>query len=223
MWLRRVQRSRRHPLSEEAVAGRPLLLRRGVRLEILTVGWNLLEGAIAVGAALVSGSVALLAFGADSFIETASGGILIWRLTAEARTTDAEAVEALDRRAHRLVGASLLLLAVYVAADAAWTLWIRERPSPSIVGMVLTAVSLVVMMWLASAKRNTALALGSRALQAAAFQTTACWWLSLITLSGIGLNAAFGWWWADPVAALGMTFFLVQEGREFWRGEACCE
>ena len=162
-------------MSEEAVTARPRLLRRGVRLEILTVGWNVLEGAVAVGAALVSGSVALLAFGADSVIETASGGLLIWRLTAEARSTDAEAVEALDRRAHKLVGASLLLLAAYVAADAAWTLW----------------------MWLARAKRGTARALGSRALHADAFQTTACWWLSLITLSGIGLNAAFGWWWAD--------------------------
>lgn len=223
MWLRRVKRSGRQAVSEEAVASRPRLLRRGVRLEVLTVSWNLIEGAIAVGAALASGSVALLAFGADSFIETASGGILIWRLTAEARTTNAETVEALDRRAHKLVGASLLLLAVYVAADAAWTLWIQERPSPSIVGMVLTAVSLVVMVWLAGAKRSAARGLGSRALEADAFQTTACWWLSLITLSGIGLNAAFGWWWADPVAALGMTFFLVQEGREAWRGEACCD
>jgi len=82
---------------------------------------------------------------------------------------------------------------------------------------------MAVMWWLARAKRRTAVALGSRALQADSFQTTACWWLSLITLTGIGLNAAFGWWWADPAAALAMTYFLVREGREAWRGEDCCE
>jgi divalent metal cation (Fe/Co/Zn/Cd) transporter len=193
-----------------------------LRLEYLTVGWNLAEGAIAVGAALLAGSVALLGFGIDSFVESASAGILIWRLRAEAHSADRAAVERLDRTAHRLVGISLLLLAAYVAIDATLTLVHGDRPRPSVVGIAVTAISIGVMVWLARAKRRLADALGSRAMRADAFQTTACWWLSIVTLGGIGLNAIAGWWWADPVAALGMTVLLVREGREAWRGEDCC-
>ncbi len=206
-----------------SVSTRVLSLRRGLRLEYLTVAWNVIEGIVAVAAALAAGSVALLGFGVDSFIESLSGGVLIWRLKAEARGVAASEVVALDRQAHRLVAGSLLLLAAYVALDASHALWAGDRPSPSLVGITLTAVSLGLMVWLARAKRRAARALGSRALEADAFQTTACWWLSLITLAGIGLNATLGWWWADPVAALGMTPFLVREAREAWSGEDCCE
>jgi divalent metal cation (Fe/Co/Zn/Cd) transporter len=137
---------------------------------------------------------------------------------------DEEAIERLDRRAHRLVGATLFLLAAYVALDAGHALWKQEHPAPSLVGVALTSVSIVAMIWLARAKRRAAAALGSRALEADAFQTTACFWLSLIALGGIGLNAAFGWWWADPAAALAMTWFIAKEGAEAWRGEECgCE
>lgn len=205
---------------DSEVRGR--VVRRALRLEYLTVGWNIVEGVIAVSAALAAGSVALLGFGIDSFVECASGAVLIWRLKAERAGMDAEAVEQLDRRAHKLVALTLFLLAAYVAIDASKTLWLREKPEPSVVGLALTAVSLLVMMWLARAKRRAAKALQSRALEADAFQTTACWWLSLITFGGIGLNAAFGWWWADPVAAIGMTYFLVSEGREAWKGEDSC-
>ena len=210
-------------MSDISVESRAGVLRRGLRLEVLTVGWNVVEGAIAIAAAAAAGSVALLGFGMDSFIESVSGGILIWRLLAEARATDVEAVARLDRTAHKLVGGSLLLLAVWVAAAGGRALWIRQRPEPSLVGIGLTMVSLIVMVWLARAKRQAAKALGSRALEADAFQTTACWWLSLITLAGISLNAAFSWWWADPLAALGMSVLLIQEGREAWHGEACCD
>jgi divalent metal cation (Fe/Co/Zn/Cd) transporter len=203
-------------------AGRALSLRRGLRLEFLTVGWNVVEGIVAVAAAAAAGSVALLGFGVDSFIESLSGAILIWRLRAEAGGAGGPEVEALDRKAHRLVAASLLILAAYVAVDASHALWTRERPAPSPVGIALTTVSLAVMIWLARAKRRAARDLGSRALEADAFQTTACWWLSVITLAGIGLNAALGWWWADPAAALGMTVFLFREAREAWSGEDGC-
>ena len=206
----------------EHVAARAALLRRGLRLEYLTVGWTLVEGAIAVTAAVAAGSIALLGFGIDSFVESTSGSVLIWRLLAERRATDHEAIERLDRRAHRLVAVSLFLLAAYVVSDAVKALWLREQPDVSAVGLVLLAVSMLVMQWLARAKRRTGIALGSRALVADAFQTTACWWLSVTALVGIGLNALFGWWWADPAAALGMTCFLVREGREAWRGEECC-
>lgn len=197
------------------------LVRRALGLEYLTVGWNVIEGVVSVAAAVTASSVALLGFGIDSFVETTSGLILIWRLRAERRARDAEEIERLDQRARKLVGLSLFLLAGYVAVDAAKALITAERPEPSMVGIAITSLSLAVMWWLARAKRRTARGLGSRALEADSFQTTAFFWLSLITLAGIALNAALGWWWADPVAALGMTWFLVSEGREAWRGEDC--
>jgi len=202
-------------------ASREGTLAHARRLEYLTVGWNVAEGVIAVWAAVTAGSVALLGFGIDSFVECASGLVLLWRLGAERRGMDEEAIERLDQRAHKLVAASLFLLAAYVSVDAMHALWTQERPEPSVVGMVLTSVSIVTMLWLARAKRRAAASLQSRALEADAFQTTACFWLSLIALGGIGLNMVFGWWWADPVAALGMTWFIGKEGREAWRGEDC--
>ncbi len=176
-----------------------------------------------MAAAFSAGSVALLAFGLDSFIESISGGVLIWRLHAEQHGRHTGSVDALDAQAERLVGASLMLLGVYVAVDAIWTLWSGERPEVSLVGIVLTVTSVAVMLWLAGAKKLAAKALGSRALEADAFQTTCCWWLSLIVLGGIGLNAVFGWWWADPVAALAVAGFVAREGREAWRGDHCCD
>ena len=199
------------------------MLARALRLEYLTIGWNLLEGLIAIAAALAAGSVALLGFGLDSFVESASGGILVWRLQAERRgSLGSKEIEELDERAHRFVGVTLFLLAAYVTVDALTTLYGQKKPDASRVGIALTSLSLAVMLWLARAKRRAAVALSSRAMQADAFQTTACWWLSLIVLGGVGLNTLWGWWWADPMAALGMTWFLVREGREAWRGDDCC-
>ena len=209
------------PGSELPAPSRKDLVTRGLRLEYLTVGWNIIEGLVSVAAALAAGSVALLGFGIDSFVETTSGLVLIWRLRAERHALDIEELERLDQRAHKLVALSLFLLAAYIALDAAKALLTREKPEPTMAGVAITSISLTVMWWLARAKRRTARGLGSRALEADSFQTTACFWLSLITLVGIGLNAAFGWWWADPAAALGMTYFLVSEGREAWRGEDC--
>ncbi|HOX26364.1 MAG TPA: cation transporter [Candidatus Krumholzibacteria bacterium] len=207
--------------SAEGPRPRAGLLRQGLGLEYLTVGWNVIEGVVSVGAAAAAGSVALLGFGIDSFVETSSGLVLIWRLRAERHARDPEEIERLDQRAHRLVGLSLFLLAAYIVFDASEALIRRERPDPTVVGIVITSLSLVAMWWLARAKRRTARGLASRALAADSFQTTACFWLSLFTLAGIGLNAMLGWWWADPVAALAMTWFLVREGREAWRGEEC--
>ncbi len=215
-----LSRAQREPEPDGGARGDRL--RRALGLEYLTVGWNVVEGFVAVTAALLAGSVALLGFGIDSFVESASGAVLVWRLRAERRGLAAAQVERLDARAHRLVGVSLLLLAAYVAVEAGLALWGREEPRPTLVGVALTVVSLSVMQWLARAKRRAARDLGSRALAADAFQTSACFWLSLVTLTGLGLNAAFGWWWADPVAALGMTAFIAREGLEAWRGEDCC-
>ena len=211
-------------MSVAVVPGRRALLHRALRLEYLTVGWNLVEGAIAITAALAAGSVALLGFGIDSFVESVSGSVLVWRLRAEtAGHRDEEAIERIERHAERLVGFSFFALAAYIVVDAITTLVSQERPDASPVGIALTAVSIGVMLWLARAKRRTAAELGSRALAADAEQTQACWYLSIVVLAGIGLNALLGWWWADPLAAMGMTFFLAKEGRDAWRGEDCCD
>ncbi|HEY3446491.1 MAG TPA: cation transporter [Myxococcales bacterium] len=202
-------------------AARAELVQHSLKLEYFTVGWNIVEGVVSIAAALAAGSVALLGFGIDSFVETTSGLVLIWRLRAEKNARDHEEIERLDQRAHKLVGLSLFLLAAYVAFDAVHALIAGERPEPSAVGIGITTLSLTMMWWLARAKKRAALGLGSKALEADSFQTTACFWLSLITLAGIGLNAALGWWWADPAAALVMTWFLVAEGRQAWRGEDC--
>jgi divalent metal cation (Fe/Co/Zn/Cd) transporter len=194
-------------------------LAQASQLEYVTIGWNILEGLVAIFAAHAAGSVALMAFGIDSFVESASAGVLVWRLAAERASRTEDEIERLEQKARKLVGLSLFLLAAFVAADSSWTLWRGARPEPSIVGIALTAVSIGVMAWLARSKRRLALVLGSRALEADSFQTSACFWLSLIVLCGVGLNAVLGWSWADPAAALGMTWFIAREGREAWIGE----
>lgn len=203
-----------------AVATRPQLLARGLRLEYLTVGWNIVEGLIAVGAGVVAGSIALIGFGVDSFVETISGAVLVWRLRAEVGGDADEArIERVERRAARLVAVSFLILAAYVAFEAVQALVAQERPSASPVGIALTTVSIAAMLWLARAKRATGEALGSRALIADSHQTYACWYLSVTTLVGLALNAVLGLWWADPVAALVIALFLLREAREAWAGE----
>ena len=198
---------------------RPQLLRRGLRLEYLTVGWNIVEGVIAIAAGVLAGSIALIGFGVDSFVETVSGVVLIWRLSSETRgRLNEDAMERVEQRAERMVGGAFLLLAAYVAFEAVRSLLSAEAPDSSPVGVGLTAVSIVVMLWLARRKRQTGEALGSRALVADSRQTFACWYLSMVALAGLTLNALLGWWWADPVAALGIVVLLVKEGIEAIRG-----
>lgn len=212
-----------HCCSPAPPAPRAGHLTTALRLEYLTVGWNLVEGVVAVSAAALAGSVALMGFGIDSFVESAAGLIMIWRLRSEQRgSLSGKALEAIEHRARRLVAGSLFLLAAYVALDAAHALWANERPEFSAVGIALTAVSITVMLWLGRAKRRVARELGSRAMEADAFQTTACWWLSIATLVGVGLNGIFGWWWADPVAALVISALVIKEGRSAWAGDDCC-
>jgi divalent metal cation (Fe/Co/Zn/Cd) transporter len=203
-----------------ATLSRPTLLRRGLLLEYLTVGWNIVEGIVAIAAGALAGSPALIGFGADSFVESISGAVLVWRLRSEiGGKLDEEAVERVEHRALRLVGVAFLVLAAYVVFESLRTLWIGEEPDASPVGIVLTSVSIVVMLWLARAKRRTGEALGSRALVADSQQTYACWYLSVAALAGLVLNAVFGLWWADPVAALVIAAFLVNEGREALAGD----
>lgn len=197
-------------------ADRQGLLRRGRSLEIFTVVWNSAEGLVSIALGLLAGSIALVGFGADSFIETTSGLVLLWRLQTQ---RDAEAAERAEATALRLVGASLLLLAAYVTYDAALTLIRRHSPDVSIPGIAVAMISLAVMPLLARGKRRVAAALNSPALRADALQTLICMYLSAMLLAGLTLNALLGWWWADPVAALAMVPFIAREGREAWRGE----
>lgn len=193
-------------------------VQRGTQLEYFTVGYNSVEGVVAVGSGIVAGSIALVGFGVDSAIEVISGLTLLWRLHADA---DESTRERFEQRALRIVGISFLLLAAYVTFDAAKALLRRETPDESMIGIVLAAVSLVVMPLLVRAKRRVAVAIGSKALAADATQTALCTYLSAILLAGLLLNAAFGWWWADPVAALIMVPIIVWEGLEGVRGERC--
>ena len=195
-------------------------LQRGMLLEYFTVAWNIVEGVVAVASGAVSGSIALVGFGIDSFIETSSGGILLWRLRAEHRGHDAERVE---RRALQLVGVSFILLAAYVAFDSVKSLIGREAPERSVAGIVIAVLSLVVMPWLAYQKRKTARGLHSAALKADSRQTSLCAYLSVILLAGLLLNALVGWWWADPLAGLCMVPIIFNEGRAALRGEACTD
>lgn|SRR5574341_162843 len=191
----------------------------GRRLQYLTVAWNSLEFVVAVVAGLLAGSVALVGFGFDSAIEVASSGAALWRLRHDADSARREAAEG---RALRLIGACFLLLAAYVLYESAEMLFERRTPDESLTGIGLAALSLIVMPLLARAKRRVATRLGSGALEAETRQTEVCAWLSAILLGGLGLNAALGWWWADPVAGLLMVPFIVREGWEAIRGRTCC-
>ena len=205
----------------EVTDSRQELLRRGRLLEYATVGYNVLEGVVAIGSGILAGSVALIGFGVDSGIEVLSGLILLWRLNTKRDAEDSERAEA---RALKLVGISFLLLAAYVTGDAVMSLIRREAPDESIIGIALAAASVVIMPLLVRSKRRVAASLKSRALEADSKQTELCTYLSAILLAGLVLNALAGWWWADPIAALIMVPIIVNEGLEALRGEEChCE
>ncbi len=198
------------------------MLHRALQLEYFTIGWNVIEGVVAISAALAAGSVVLLGFGIDSFVEVSSSLVMIWRLRSENRNGDPEHVERIEQRARKAIAATLFLLAAYIMYDATMSLALRERPEPSAVGIGLTLVSASVMWWVWTNKRRNARRLHSHAMESDAAQTSICWWLSLMTLAGVGLNALFGWWWADPVAALALVVFVGREGWNAMRGKDCC-
>jgi divalent metal cation (Fe/Co/Zn/Cd) transporter len=199
---------------------RSALVRRGLWLNYLTIAYNTVEAIISVAAGIVSGSVALVSFGVDSGIEVTSSLAAHWRLRAD---IDPEHRERVERLTHRIIGLSFLALAVYVTVESVTTLWQREAPEASPVGLIILALSVLIMPVIARASRRVARALGSRALEADAAQTSLCAYLSVIGLVGVGLNAALGWWWADPVAALAMVPIITKEGLEGVRGEASCD
>jgi divalent metal cation (Fe/Co/Zn/Cd) transporter len=201
-------------------ADRAALVRRGLLLNYLTIGYNAVEAIVSVAAGVVSGSVALVSFGADSGIEVTSSLAAHWRLRAD---SDPERRERVERVTHRIIGWSFLTLAAYVVVESVTTLWQREAPEASPVGLAILILSVLIMPLIAHVSRKIARGLGSRALEADAAQTSLCAYLSVIALAGVGLNAALGWWWADPVAALGMVPIIAKEGLEGVRGESPCD
>jgi divalent metal cation (Fe/Co/Zn/Cd) transporter len=207
-------------MSENAVLDRTPIVRRGRRLEYFTIAWNTLEGLVAVVAGAIAGSISLIGFGIDSFIEVTSGSVLLWRMSVDAEVHRRELNE---RQALRIVGVCFLLLAAYIAYESALDLWSRRAPERTIPGIILACVSLVVMPLLSRAKRKVGRALGSAAMHADAKQTEFCTYLSAILLAGLLLNALFGLWWADPVAALIMVPIITKEGIEGLQGKACDE
>jgi cation diffusion facilitator family transporter len=207
-------------MTTAALTDRPALVRRGLLLNWITIGYNLVEAVVSVAAGLVSGSVALVSFGADSGIEVTSSLAAHWRLKADG---DPERRERVERLTHRIIGGCFLALAAYVVVESTTTLGHREAPESSPVGLVILVLSVLIMPALARASRRVARALGSRALEADAAQTSLCAYLSVIALAGVGLNAALGWWWADPTAALLMVPIIAKEGIEGLRGETDCD
>ena len=197
------------------------LVRRGQRLECFTIGYNSLEGLVSIVAGAIAGSVSLIGFGLDSIIEVTSGTALLWRLHHDLDRSRRERVE---RTTLRIVGGCFIALAAYIAYESGSTLIRHESPERSIPGIIIAAVSVVVMPMLARAKRRVASEIGSAAMHADSRQTDFCTYLSAILLGGLLLNAVFGWWWADPIAGLVMVPIIAKEGVDGVRVRACgCE
>jgi divalent metal cation (Fe/Co/Zn/Cd) transporter len=190
------------------------LHRRALRLEYFTVGWNVIEGVVAIGAGIIAGSVALIGFGVDSSIEVISALGLLWRLRKAGPEATVAEESAAERRALYVVAATFFLLVAYITYEAITALIGREAPETSTVGLVLSVLSLVIMPALAWWKQRTGRQMGSRALVADAAETWVCSYLSLALLAGVGLYFLFDWWWADAVGALAMLPVILWQGWE---------
>jgi divalent metal cation (Fe/Co/Zn/Cd) transporter len=197
-----------------ALERRRLLHRRALRLEYFTIGWNVIEAVLAIGAGLVAGSVALVGFGVDSGIEVISAVGLLWRLRTAGPEANVAEESAAERRALYIVAATFFLLAAYLSFEALTALAGRAAPETSTVGLVLSVLSLAIMPALAWWKQRTGRELQSRALVADSVETWVCSYLSLALLAGVGLYFLFGWWWADAVGALAMLPVIVWQGWE---------
>ncbi len=181
-----------------------------------------LEAAVAIVSGIAAGSLTLTAFGIDSLIELASACVLVWRLTAELRHGQAFA-ESAERTASRIGGALLFALAAYVVASAAWKLWMHEGGEFSIPGLIISLLAIPIMYFLSRRKLRVASALGSRALRTDAVESITCGWLAFVVVGALAAQFFIGAWWVDPVASVGVVWFVVREGREAWEGEECCD
>jgi divalent metal cation (Fe/Co/Zn/Cd) transporter len=204
----------------ESIQARQAMIQRGRRLEYFTIAWNSLEGIVAVVAGVIAGSISLVGFGVDSFIEVTSGAALLWRMSIDAEEHKRERIE---QRTLRIVGACFLALAAYVGYEAVTNLMEKRAPQHSLAGIILACASLVAMPLLSRAKRRVAAHLKSAAMNADAKQTEFCTYLSAILLGGLLLNAVADLWWADPLAGLIMVPIIAKEGVDGLRGDTCCD
>jgi divalent metal cation (Fe/Co/Zn/Cd) transporter len=182
--------------------------------QAITVAWMLVEGVIAVGAGVVAHSVALTAFGFDSFIELFSAAVVLRRVLERSASEERDSRTAGERTASRLVGLALYLLIAYIVVSAAAGLLLRLRPEPTVVGMGLTLASIAIMTVLWRWRLSLADRLGSPALRGDAACSVVCLYLGIATLAGLALNAALGWWWADPIAGLALIWWIRGEAKE---------
>ncbi|MEE1941262.1 cation transporter [Streptomyces sp. TRM 70361] len=194
---------------------------RAVRYAKFTIGYNLVEGVVAVSAGAVAGAVSLVGFGIDSGIEVAAATVVLVRLLAEIRGGEPD--EAKERKALKFIALTFFALAAYVTVEGVRGLVVGEKPDTSPVGIALTGLSIVVMPWLARVKRRAGREMNSRLVVADASETRLCAWLSVSTFAGLLAFAAFGWTWIDPVAGFVIAAFAVMEGREAWEGELVCD
>ena len=201
-------------------AERAVLIRHAFRLEWLSIAWMVIEGAVAIGSGIIAHSLLLVAFGIDSVIELASACVLIWRLSVELRQREAFS-EATERRASRIGGGLLFVLALYVVVAAGVGLWRHHGAEFSTPGIVLAVVAIPVMYFLSRRKLAVAEQLGSRALRADAIESITCGWLSFVVVLGLAAQLALGAWWIDSLASLAIVYFLIKEGREAWEGGEC--
>jgi divalent metal cation (Fe/Co/Zn/Cd) transporter len=200
-------------------------LRKGVWIELATIVWMTVEASVAITVGFLTRSVSLQGFGIDSIVELIAGGILLWRLLVEQRGGAVEHIEQAERRASWVTAISLFALAIYIVANSAFSFITNTRPESSWWGVGLAVMAAIIMPILWQSKLRIARQIGSAALKADAACSVTCAYMSLTLLVGLLLNRFFGWWWADPLAALALVYFLVQEGREAWHeartGEHC--
>ena len=197
--------------------GRGEQVRLGIWIEVVTIAWMTIEASVAISVGFATASVSLQGFGIDSIIELIAGTILLWRLLVEQRGGAVEAVERAERRAAWITAVSLFALAVYIVGDSALALLTGSRPQASWWGIGLAVAAAIVMPLLWQGKLHVAKRIGSAALKADAACSVTCAYMSFTLLAGLLLNRLFGWWWADPLAALALVYFIVREGREAWQ------
>jgi cation diffusion facilitator family transporter len=188
--------------------------RKALLLSYFTVGYNILEGIVSIAAGLLAGgSIALIGFGLDSFVESLSGCVMIWRFRRHGELSEEEE-ERIERRAARLIGLTFFVLGAYILYESIRKLYLRTPPEPSVLGIIIAVVSIIVMPVLFYLKYKTGKSIGSRSLIADSKETLACVFLSVALLIGLGLNYLYSFWQADPIVGLVIVAFLVKEGYE---------
>jgi len=207
-------------LPSSPAGDRTSLIQYAFRLEWLTIGWMSIEAVVALISGVAAGSLVLIAFGLDSIIELISAGVLMWRLSVELRHGQAFSEDA-ERLASRIGGVLLFVLAAYVILAAGWHLWTQHGEEFSLPGLILTALAIPIMRYMARHKIDLADKLGSRALRADAMESITCGWLSLVAVVSLTAQALFGFWWIDSIGSLAIVWLLIREGREAWSGECC--